>query len=53
MQFIFLINTSKYADFWDIHDSMDYLDNLEEIEMEVDIQKRHYLIEVDMKIAGS
>ena len=40
------------ADFWDTHDSMDYLDNLEEIEMEIDIQKRHYLIEVDMKIAG-
>ena len=36
------------ADFWDTHDSTDYL---EEIEMEVDIQKRHYLIEVDMKIA--
>ena len=32
------------ADFWDTHDSTDYLDNLEEIEMEVDVQKRHYLL---------
>lgn len=39
------------ADFWDTHDSTEYLDNLEEIEMEVDVQKRHYLIEVDMNIA--
>ena len=39
------------ADFWDTHDSTDYLDMLEEIEMDVDIQKKHYLIEVDMKIA--
>ena len=39
------------ADFWDTHDSTDYLDNLEEIELEVDIQKRHYLLEVDMQIA--
>ncbi|HYN44809.1 MAG TPA: CopG family antitoxin [Candidatus Limnocylindrales bacterium] len=39
------------ADFWDTHDSTDYLDKLEEIEMEVDIQKKHYLIEVDMEIA--
>jgi len=31
------------ADFWDTHDSTDYLDNLEEIEVEVDIQKKHYL----------
>ena len=39
------------ADFWDTHDSTDYLDNLEEIEVEVDVQKRHYLLEVDLKIA--
>jgi len=40
------------ADFWDTHDSMDYIDDLEEIEMEVNIKKKHFLIEVDMKIAG-
>ena len=39
------------AYFWDTHDSTDYLDNLEEIEVEVDIQKKHYLLEVDMQIA--
>ncbi|MCZ7403025.1 MAG: CopG family antitoxin [Candidatus Methanoperedens sp.] len=39
------------ADFWDNHDSTDYLDNLEEIEVEVDVQKRHFLLEVDMQIA--
>ena len=39
------------ADFWDTHDSTDYLDNLVEIEVEVDIQKKHYLLEVDMQIA--
>ncbi|KCZ70509.1 Protein of unknown function (DUF3680) [Candidatus Methanoperedens nitroreducens] len=36
------------AEFWNTHDSTDYLDVLEEIEMKVDIKKRHFLIEVDM-----
>jgi len=39
------------ADFWDTHDSTDYLNNLEDIEIEVDIKKRHFLLEVDMQIA--
>jgi hypothetical protein len=39
------------AEFWDTHDSTDYLDDLEELEMEVDIKKRHYLIELDMNTA--
>ncbi|MCZ7381950.1 MAG: CopG family antitoxin [Candidatus Methanoperedens sp.] len=39
------------ADFRDTHNSTDYLDNLEEMKIEVDIQKRHYLLEVDMEIA--
>ena len=39
------------ADFWDTHDSTDYLDNLEEIEVDIDVQKKHYLLEVDMQIA--
>lgn len=39
------------AEFWDTHDSADYLDDLEEVEMEVDIQKKHYLIELDMNTA--
>ena len=35
------------AEFWDTHDSTDFMDSLEEVEFEVDIQKRHYLIELD------
>lgn len=35
------------AEFWDTHNSTDYLDLLEEVEIKVDIQKRHYLIELD------
>ena len=35
------------AEFWDAHDSTDFMDSLEEVEFEVDIQKRHYLIELD------
>jgi hypothetical protein len=39
------------AEFWDTHDSTDYIDDLEEVEMNVDIQKKHYLIELDMNTA--
>ena len=39
------------ADFWDTHDSTDYLDDLEEVEMKVDIKRKHYLIELDMNTA--
>ncbi len=39
------------AEFWDTHDSTDYLDVLEEVEIEVDIQRSHYLVEVDMDTA--
>lgn len=39
------------AEFWDTHDSMKYKDVLEEVKMKVDIQKRHYLIEIDKDIA--
>ena len=35
------------AEFWDTHDSTEYSDVLEEVEIEVDIQKRHYLVEID------
>jgi hypothetical protein len=35
------------AEFWESHDSTDYLDILEEVEITVDVQKRHYLIELD------
>ena len=39
------------AEFWDTHESTDFLDELEEVEVKVDIKKRHYLIEVDMDTA--
>ena len=40
--------TDEEADeFWESHDSTDYLDILEEVEITVDVQKRHYLIELD------
>jgi len=39
------------AEFWDTHDSTKYKDMLEEVKMEVDIRKRHYLIEMDKDIA--
>jgi len=39
------------AEFWDTHDSTEYEDVLEEVEIHVDIQKRHYLIELDKKVA--
>jgi len=39
------------AEFWDAHDSTNYKHLLEEVKMEVDIQKRHYLIEIDKDTA--
>lgn len=35
------------AEFWESHDSTEYLDILEDVEIKVDIQTRHYLIELD------
>ena len=39
------------AEFWDTHDSTEYKDVLEEVEVKVDLQKRHYLVELDNNIA--
>jgi hypothetical protein len=39
------------AEFWDTHDSMDYEDVLEDVEITVDLQKRHYIIELDKNSA--
>jgi len=41
----------KAAEFWDTHDSTKYKDVLEEVKMEVDIRKRHYLVEMDKDVA--
>jgi len=37
--------------FWDSHDSMDYADLLEDTEIEFNLQKRHYLIEIKEETA--
>jgi Ni,Fe-hydrogenase maturation factor len=39
------------GEFWDSHDSMDYKDFLEDVEIEVNLQKRHYLIEIKEETA--
>ncbi len=39
------------AEFWDTHDSTDFMDTLEEVEVKVDLKKRHYLIELDKSTA--
>jgi hypothetical protein len=35
------------GEFWDAHDSMDYLEDLIPVEAEVKLMRRHYEIEVD------
>ena len=35
------------AEFWDTHDSADYEDHMTDVEFEVDIKKRTYLISLD------
>ena len=37
------------AEFWDTHSLTDYEDLLEPVDIEVDLQKRHFEIEVDEK----
>lgn len=39
------------AEFWETHDSTDFMDILEEVDIKVDLQKRHYLIELDKSTA--
>lgn len=39
------------AEFWETHDSTEFMDILEEVEMKVDLQKRHFLIELDKNTA--
>ncbi len=39
------------AEFWDTHDSSNYDDEFEDVEMEVDIRKRHYLVEIDKEFS--
>lgn len=39
------------AEFWDTHDSTEFMELLEEADVKVDLQKRHYLIELDKNTA--
>ncbi len=39
------------AEFWDTHDSTEFMEVLEEVDMKVDLQRRHYLIELDKNTA--
>jgi hypothetical protein len=44
-------NSAEAAgEFWDTHSAADYLDEMEEEEMEFDIQKRTFLVPVDGQI---
>jgi hypothetical protein len=39
------------AEFWDTHDLADYWDLTEEVEFEVNLQRRRYLVAVDPELA--
>ena len=39
------------AEFWETHDSTDYEDVMEEVEIQVDLTKRRYLIELNKNSA--
>ena len=39
------------AEFWEIHESTDFQHALEDVDVEVDIQKRHYLVELDEEVS--
>lgn len=43
-------NAEEASEFWDTHSAGDYQDEMEEIEMEFDIQKRTVLVHVDDRI---
>jgi CopG antitoxin of type II toxin-antitoxin system len=44
-------NIEEAAEFWDNHDLADYWDLTEEVEFEVNLQRRRYLVAVDPEIA--
>ena len=43
-------SAEEAGEFWDSHSAADYLDEMEEKEMEFDIQKRTFLVPVDGRI---
>ncbi len=38
------------GEFWDTHSAADYLDEMEEVEIEFDIKKRTFLVQVNDRI---
>ena len=36
----------KAGEFWDTHSAADYWDEMEEVEMEIDLQKRTFLVPI-------
>ncbi|MDJ0582690.1 CopG family antitoxin [Crocosphaera sp.] len=38
------------AEFWDTHDTTDYLDDFETVELEAELQQRHFEVEIDQDI---
>ncbi|MBE0415948.1 MAG: hypothetical protein IBX36_05345 [Dehalococcoidia bacterium] len=44
-------NYEEAGDFWDEHDSTDYQDILEAVEVEVDLSEQHYVIRLDKRTA--
>lgn len=39
------------ADFWDSHDTTDYLDEFRTVEVNTDLRARHFEVEIDEKVA--
>ena len=45
------LNSAEEAgEFWDTHSAADYLDEMEEVEIEFDITKRTFLVPVDSRL---
>ncbi len=38
------------AEFWDTHDTTDYLDDFETVTLEAELQQRHFEVEIDEDI---
>ena len=39
------------ADFWDSHDTTDYLDEFRTVEVNTDLRARHFEVEIDENVA--
>ena len=41
------VSYDEAAEFWDTHDTTDYLDSFETVEVESELKRRHYEVEID------